>query len=46
MFIGTRAEVEQILGRALIGEELKKFKRLRRLGYANPYDLATQIEEA
>ena len=46
MFINIKAEVEKVLGRVLVGDELKKFKRLRTLGYANPYDLATQIEEA
>jgi hypothetical protein len=44
--IDIKAEVESILGKKLDGKMLAKFKSLRKVGYANPYDIVNQLKES
>ncbi len=37
-------EVETILKRKLTRDEVRTFKQLRHIGYANPYDIIAKLE--
>jgi hypothetical protein len=43
--IDIKAEVESLLGKKLDGKMLAKFRTLRKVGYANPYDIVNQLKE-
>jgi hypothetical protein len=44
--IDIKAEVESLLGKKLDGKMLAKFRTLRKVGYANPYDIVNQLKES
>jgi hypothetical protein len=46
IMIDIKAEVESILGKKLDGKMLAKFRSLRQVGYANPYDIVKQLKES